>query len=545
MFTQIRLLFHSLQRYSGVGVLAGLLLFIQPPSAPQTPHVDAAGPASGACTVTTANLTQATVQSAVTAASAGDVVCLPAGSQTWTSGITVTSKGITIRGSGTPTTASSTNGADASCTATAITVNSVSDAFTFNVGTTTSLMRLSCLKILSTDPTTIGPPITAWGLCDSTTCPNLRLDNITFDSSLEACCASQSNSLITTDNIFGVIDHNTMASFSSTNMEFINYMNSAWKGVGDYGDNSWSEPSNFGSASLLYLENNLFQEKSVICETEAQVNGHEGGGRIVARFNYLNGSVSGCSNHGTDSNGRPRGGRQIEFYGNNFICGNAGGCQGAVPVRSGVNIVFSNTLNNRESPAHSWFNQYVGLATYRTQGSPFNGIPWLDCPGPYDHISPSICTDQPSRSGGTLLSGVTPTPTGWTNQVIDPTYEWNDTGYNPVFGNVTDSVGWTLVANTDWYTDNSLGTTKPQTSADNCNASCSPFTGIGTQGAGYGRKLQRPTTCTPFRAYWATDEGSWNTSGNSFGNGNLYICTSTDTWTLSYTPYTYPHPLVQ
>jgi hypothetical protein len=27
-------------------------------------------------------------------------------------------------------------------------------------------------------------------------------------------------------------------------------------------------------------------------------------------------------------------------------------------------------------------------------------------------------------------------------------------------------------------------------------------------------------------------------------SGLLYKCTATDTWTLYYTPYTYPHPLV-
>src|SRR5213593_4734233 len=44
--------------------------------------------------------------------------------------------------------------------------------------------------------------------------------------------------------------------------------------------------------------------------------------------------------------------------------------------------------------------------------------------------------------------------------------------------------------------------------------------------------------------------GSWNTSeSNPYGvqqngaSGVLYKCTATNTWTLYYTPYTYPHPL--
>ena len=39
-------------------------------------------------------------------------------------------------------------------------------------------------------------------------------------------------------------------------------------------------------------------------------------------------------------------------------------------------------------------------------------------------------------------------------------------------------------------------------------------------------------------------QGSWNQRGSG-QQGQLYVCTSTDTWTLHYTPYTYPHPLVQ
>lgn len=61
---------------------------------------------------------------------------------------------------------------------------------------------------------------------------------------------------------------------------------------------------------------------------------------------------------------------------------------------------------------------------------------------------------------------------------------------------------------------------------------------------GFGTAARRPATCTTGVGYYATDEGSWNTSGNSFGNGRLYVCTATNTWTLYYTPYAYPHPLV-
>jgi PKD repeat protein len=53
----------------------------------------------------------------------------------------------------------------------------------------------------------------------------------------------------------------------------------------------------------------------------------------------------------------------------------------------------------------------------------------------------------------------------------------------------------------------------------------------GTVGIGVGPRSARPVTCTKGVGYWATDEG------------RLYRATATNTWTLYYTPYTYPHPL--
>src|ERR1700747_798215 len=55
----------------------------------------------------------------------GDVIQIPSGSCTWTSGITVPSNiGITITGNGTPDSTPSTTGASASCSDTSITVSS-------------------------------------------------------------------------------------------------------------------------------------------------------------------------------------------------------------------------------------------------------------------------------------------------------------------------------------------------------------------------------------------------------------------------------------
>jgi len=410
----------------------------------------------------------------------GDIIQIPAGSCTWSSILVAPAGvGITITGSGTPNSTPSTFGPSASCTATAITV-SASHMIELRPDISAPLSRISCMKLLQ-GSSSIGAPLSAAGACNSSTCPSVRIDNVTFDSSLQGH-SGDSGSQVLSDNIFGVIDHNSMAS-PSNGMEFLSYNHSAWKGVGDFGDNSYTSADSFGTAQNMYIENNAFGNGGVLTETEAQVPfGNEGGGRVVVRFNSCNGCIVGLSNHGTDSNGRPRGARQGEFYGNSFLnCNTASGCQ-AVGARSGVYMIFGNTLSQTGS---GHYNSYFDQATFRV--ATIWSTPWNQCPGPYDQTSPLICTDQVGRSGGTLLSGVTPSATGWTNEVIDPSYEWNDSGPVPAFGTVTVNEG-NQTANRDFFTDNSNGTPHIQTS------STSPFNG--SSGVGFGTSVNRPTSCT-------------------------------------------------
>jgi hypothetical protein len=71
----------------------------------------------------------------------------------------------------------------------------------------------------------------------------------------------------------------------------------------------------------------------------------------------------------------------------------------------------------------------------------------------------------------------------------------------------------------------------------------------GTSGVGCGTLANRPSSCTKGVGYWATNQSCTNLTGMVGANpsapisGTLYKCTSTNTWTAYYTPYTYPHPL--
>ena len=163
------------------------------------------------------------------------------------------------------------------------------------------------------------------------------------------------------------------------------------------------------------------------------------------------------------------------------------------------------------------------------------------------------CLDQAGRGQGDLLIGDHPNnktnaalnAQAWPRQAHEPIYAWNNQGNiaagwggTPGVDFISNISGNRIMENRDFY----WSTNGIQTS------STSPFNG--TSGTGWGTLANRPTTCTAGVAYWATDQGSWNiSSSNPYGvqqsgaDGVLYKATATDTWTVYYTPYTYPHPL--
>ena len=142
-----------------------------------------------------------------------------------------------------------------------------------------------------------------------------------------------------------------------------------------------------------------------------------------------------------------------------------------------------------------------------------------------------IALDQCGRGAGDLLSGDTPinTVTGnaaWPHQAVEPAYCWNNTMSGSSYLGSVVTIGSAYAVfkeNRDYYNQT--------TSFD------------GSVGVGVGTLAQMPSTCTPGVAYWATDQGEWDSTHDG-PDGQLYVCTAPDTWSFYYKPYVYPHPLV-
>lgn len=340
-------------------------------------------------------------------------------------------------------------------------------------------------------------------------------------------------SLLTFDGwLYGVTDHNLFD--TSTNyVYFVRWSGGYWNGVNDLdrGHASWTDGPHYGTSKFMYLENNTF-------------NGTTGGpsfaydcylgGRLAFRYNQAGIGVT-LQTHGL-APGVYRGCRAEEVYNNSFTYTNSPSTSSfafLLMMESGSGMFWGNTTTGFVS---NWYAD-----TIRTSNSSYSYVAppngWGYCgtaqtgvASAWDHNTNATgyaCIDQVGRGTGHLLTGaafpdvldsVTGTITS-PNQVSEPVYAWNNTfnapsGYSPHYWNNGTLV---TVENRDYYLQ--LPNYDESAIFD------------GTAGIGRGVLSSRPTTCTPYVAYWGTDTNT------------LYQCSSQNTWTTYYQPYTYPHPL--
>jgi hypothetical protein len=370
----------------------------------------------------------------------------------------------------------------------------------------------------------------------------VRIDHCHFNDQVNG------DHMLQLDGWNGVIDHNF---FDSTNQSNLFFLQTTALGASGAGHESWAAPDGFGSGNFMYVENNLFQNGTFVYDNDF-------GGHIAFRFNIV-ATNSRVQTHGTGSARSKRGGRVTEIYGNTFTFSTTPGPSDffsmVVDFESGVGMFWGNTstgfanfiqqdtprTNNLTYPqtaapagwgycSSSAINGVAGPSNWDGNTSGQNGYPCLDQVG---RGQGQLLKGLLSMDGGTgILNGVTGAIT-WPQQALSPIYVWlNNVNQVPsVTTHYWENTTPVASPNVDYY----LGVPNLD---DNTSFN-------GTAGIGQGPLASKPSTCTPGVGWWASDQGSWNSSGNGIGNGVLYLCTASNTWAASYTPYAYPHPLIQ
>ena len=250
--------------------------------------------------------------------------------------------------------------------------------------------------------------------------------------------ATKTAGMVTSGDVLGVIDHNT---FNVSKAWGLYTFHESWGGIGSYGDNSWALPSTLGTQQALFIEDNSFLNDQSSSYHRYAVDGWAGG-RVV----YRNNSFIACTwaNHGTESSGRSRSQRQFEIYDNTWtwdLMGNS--FASLIGARGGVGVVYNNTA----TITNGSINQFFDLTYYRANQS---FAPWGQCPSAWDQSS-TACLDQTGKGQGNLISGDTPSPIQWPNQISDPTYAWNNTT-NGITSVAVSHVPNVVALNRDFFT---------------------------------------------------------------------------------------------
>lgn len=310
---------------------------------------------------------------------------------------------------------------------------------------------------------------------------NVRIHHNRFYSS--GTTGVRAHAMIYRGAIYGVFDHNTTDNFTYIFRNIDTVFNNTFHANSATDGFDW----NLGDQYKMYFEDNTFNFGATGYTTNC-VSNSQNSGRYAFRYNRMNIAISpqplfDVHGYSYSQMYSPFG---AEIYGNYINAGSFGGklfqSRGGSSVSFGNNVVTSSNLD-------------FDVGTSSTY-----------CPPDYveeQMVHDTYYWQNRKNTTGSLAGASSGTP---------PLVDCGRSGNRPLEG-------------TDYFDD------------------------VTNSGVRSGTFANLPATCSVGQGYWATNQSTTslaNMTGVSPSSplaGTLYKCTSTNTWTSFFTPYTYPHPL--
>jgi hypothetical protein len=430
-------------------------------------------------TVYSTDGSQADVSSAVSAATPGDTVRIPAGTFTWGAGRTSIhlASAITLAGAGKSQT----------------TIRIATDAPQYGVGT---IAVSGAAVVRDFTVTQVGGGGTT--AVSANTKDGWRVTGLVYNSSSSAGYFVYAGS-------YGLID-NCVVNGGGGGDEWI-----FARGPTD----SWQTPTSFGTANAVYVEDCTF---NVGGYTDFNSNS-----RAVVRFCTITGPIK-IDAHGLASNTPARGVRQMEIYGNHWTA--EGGYWEALDLRGGTGMVFDNICDKGVGNPAPWQNPRMLLEEYGAEALWPNFGNAFQTPADYPVADQIGVGQDPKKAGSSpyYLWNNTQGGVSW-QPIWPPIADGAIARYRTQTGksNATFTMENLIAADRDYFIQGKS------------------FNGSSGVGRGTTVQMKAITPKKTGVGFWVTDQGSWKASAPGT-SGVLYVWNGS-AWTLAYTPYAYPHPL--